>query len=520
MLGFSRGERDILVAVVIVKILLFPAYRSTDFEVHRNWLAITSNLRLSRWYFDTTSEWTLDYPPFFAYFSYLLALPARLILEKGTANEILQLSRLPVETWATVLYMRMTVLISELVLLFGVLRLAEGPGSGRYDRIIGLSIAMHPGFLILDSIHFQYNAFLFGLMAWSLVGAKESKPVLCAGAFATLLMFKHIYVYLAPAWFVYLLRAYCFPPGSSTLNIPRLTAIGVSTIVPFALALGPFIYLGQLDQLGKRLFPFTRGLMHAYWAPNVWATIALVDRLLLKLSTRLTFLKISATGIASTSRGLVGDTNFAILPDIKPVECFILTGLTQVTLLTELWQKPTYKTFLRSIAQCGFASFMFGWHVHEKAVMLVLVPLSLLATEDWNHFRAWLIASVAGIYSLFPLLFNAAETPVKLGYSLIWLGLVYVNLRRSVTPPLSTMTNRTITWLETIYLSAFPALQLGNSLVPLLIARDKREKWEFLPLMVTSVWCSLGLMWSWARLCWASATAMQTSKTPGARKRL
>jgi alpha-1,3-glucosyltransferase len=49
---------------------------------------------------------------------------------------------------------------------------------------------MHPGFLILDSIHFQYNAFLFGLMAWSLVGAKESKPVLCAGAFATLLMFK------------------------------------------------------------------------------------------------------------------------------------------------------------------------------------------------------------------------------------------------------------------------------------------------------------------------------------------
>jgi hypothetical protein len=28
--------------------------------------------------------------------------------------------------------------------------------------------------------------------------------------------------------------------------------------------------------------------------------------------------------------------------------------------------------------------------------------------EDWNHFRAWLIASGAGIYSLFPLLFNGA----------------------------------------------------------------------------------------------------------------
>ena len=69
-------------------------------------------------------------------------------------------------------------------------RLARSSGAGRYDRIIGLSIAFHPGFLILDSVHFQYNAFLFGLMIWSLVGAKEGKPTVCAGAFATLLMFK------------------------------------------------------------------------------------------------------------------------------------------------------------------------------------------------------------------------------------------------------------------------------------------------------------------------------------------
>ena len=31
---------------------------------------------------------------------------------------------------------------------------------------------------------------------------------------ATMLVVRHIYVYQAPAWFVYLLRAYCFPPGS------------------------------------------------------------------------------------------------------------------------------------------------------------------------------------------------------------------------------------------------------------------------------------------------------------------
>lgn len=58
-----------------------------------------------------TSEWTLDYPPFFAYFERVLSVFAYVVDPK-----IVQLDNLGYEEWSAVAFQRTTVVVSELVL--------------------------------------------------------------------------------------------------------------------------------------------------------------------------------------------------------------------------------------------------------------------------------------------------------------------------------------------------------------------------------------------------------------------
>jgi alpha-1,3-glucosyltransferase len=272
-----------------------------------------------------------------------------------------------------------------------------------------ISIYLSPGLFIIDHIHFQYNSFLYGILVLSLILARKQSTLLLSGIlFAALLCLKHIYLYLAPAYFVYLLRAYCLGKNSIfDIKFFNIIKLGSSIIGIFAVAFGPFVYWGQLDQLLGRLFPFSRGLCHAYWAPNVWAMYSFIDRILIYAAPRLG-LSVDQTAVNSVTRGLVGDTSFAVLPEVTARTTFMLTLFFQIVCLIKLWFKPTWETFVGAVTLCGYASFLFGWHVHEKAILLVIIPFSLLALKDRRYLGAFRPLAVAGHVSLFPLLFTTA----------------------------------------------------------------------------------------------------------------
>ena len=68
------------------------------------------------------------------------------------------------------------------------------------------------------------------------------------------------------------------------------------TLVPFAFSFGPFLMAGGLGQIGqilRRLFPFQRGLIHDYWAPNFWALYYFLDKIINIFAAKLGFRSIS-----------------------------------------------------------------------------------------------------------------------------------------------------------------------------------------------------------------------------------
>ncbi|KAJ2725816.1 glycosyl transferase [Coemansia sp. Benny D115] len=477
----------LLATGVGVKLLLVPAYHSTDFEVHRNWLALTHSLPLRSWYYEDRSEWTLDYPPFFAWFEWVMSQMAPL-----WDASIVDVTRLGYASPACVMFQRLTVVVSELVLFFALRRFVLAGGRSVQAQVAACLGFLSPGFMFVDHVHFQYNGFLTGLLVLSLALAREGRDLLSGIVFAVLVCFKHIYMYIAPAYFLYLLLHHCLARRSGRIDlgasVKRLMALGASVALVFALAFGPFAALGQIPQLVSRLFPFKRGLCHAFWAPNVWALYTFADRLLVASGWHG-----ASAYVAAGTRGLVGDSAFAVLPAVSPAATFAATVAAQIPAYALLvLRRRTPERFIQSVVLCAFASFLFGWHVHEKAVILILAPLGLLLESPSRcTLRMFAVLATSGYYSLLPLLFGAQELPIKASVLLIWVLCAMTLLKAK-----GASAWRCLSLIERLYVVGFVPLFVATELAPAALF----GRMQFLPLALVSVYSAVGVLYSWIGL--------------------
>jgi len=400
--------------IIIIKIFLFPTSQSTDFEVHRNWKAITNSLPISKWYFYSKNKWTLDYPPLFAYMEYILGK-----LSKFFDPNITDLDSINYDSFICKTFMRGTVLLGDLFLFFSLKFLSRSLNlSFNKFLILLISIQFYAGLVIIDNMHFQYNGILFGLFFISLGYIAKKKYTHGAIFYIICLCMKHIFIYFAAAYFIFYLQYIIInniQKGKYKFMIANIIYIGLGIYAVLQLTFLPFIAisirkedLSQLIQIKDRLFPVQRGLLHTYWAPNFWALYSFADKILYfvhdKFSGKYKFIdkifdfilkfkdnkdndyKRNTSSIGASENGVSKETGFDIMPDIN----IKITNIIIVTFIIIYYIKYFYqrshnkerkiknRKSMEFIKHCIFSNlifFNFGYQVHEKAFL----NISLLA---------------------------------------------------------------------------------------------------------------------------------------------
>ncbi|KAI3761035.1 hypothetical protein L1987_51440 [Smallanthus sonchifolius] len=345
-----------------------------DFEAQRHWMEITTSLPVNEWYQNTTendlSYWGLDYPPLTAYQSYVHGLVLRFFHPESVS---LYSSR-GHESYFGKLLMRWTVLTSDVLIFFPAvlwLIVAFANQSRGHKSNIAWHVAMillNPCLILIDHGHFQYNCISLGLTVGAVAAVLCDKDLVASFLFSLALNHKQMSTYYAPAFFSYLLGK-CLKRQNPFLEVSKLGMIVIGT---FALVWWPYLHsrVTVLEVL-SRLAPFERGLYEDYVA-NFWCT----------------------TSVLIKWKRLFTTQSLKLL-------CLFLTVCSSLPSMFLQIRAPSTRTFVYGLLNSAFSFYLFSFQVHEKSILLPLLPASILAVEEPFVFQ-WF--TQFALLSMFPLL--------------------------------------------------------------------------------------------------------------------
>jgi alpha-1,3-glucosyltransferase len=409
------GKKGADILVVVIGFQNPPMHG--DYEAQRHWMETTTQLPVSQWYFHDLEWWGLDYPPLTAYHSWVLGKVGALIDPSWFA---LHTSR-GLDDPTLKVFMRGTVIVSEYLIyvpaaVIFVRRFSRYYGVHAWDASVALvAILMQPATILIDHVHFQYNTVMLGFVLASMSSLLAGRLLWGCVFFVAALGFKQMALYYAPAVFAYLLGVCVFP----RINIPRLLSIAIVTLASFAILVLP-LYLGALYDTHRGID--ARPDLHGYPAP-----LPVFSGLSFKLDSHAWYYSIIQQTaqllfrVFPFSRGLFEDKvanfwcslNVFIKLKSYPIELLQRTSLLATLCAIAppcliIFIKPRKELLPLALSATAWGFFLFSFQVHEKSVLLPLMPMTvLLAGKEGlsRYSRAWIgFANLLGVWTLFPLL--------------------------------------------------------------------------------------------------------------------
>lgn len=313
--------------------------------------------------------------------------------------------------------MRATVMISEYLVyvpatIIFLRRYGRAQGVGATSHSVAMvAFLMQPATILVDHGHFQYNTVMLGFVIAALSSIYAGRLMWSCIFFVAALGYKQMALYYSPIIFAYLLGS-CFTPRiriARLLGIATITTISLSalfapiilgalydsnrgiplpTTTPHLLTLLPFTLsplspsyppLLLLTQTLHRIFPFARGLFEDKVA-NFWCAL---NSSILKISHLTPLIPLPRLSLYLT----------------------LATALPPTLLIGAI---PRSSLLPHALAASAFAFYLFSFQVHEKSILLPLLPMTLLLSgrDGLNkETRAWVgWANTVGTFTLYPLL--------------------------------------------------------------------------------------------------------------------
>lgn len=171
-------------------------------------------------------------------------------------------------------------------------------------------------------------------------------------------------------------------------------------------------------------------------------------------------------------------------------------SLAFIPAIRAIWSNPSSNKLVQTIAYASMSSFMLGYHVHEKAILITIIIQTLLIFSSSNTGTNIFFQLLGvGVFSLFPLFTNTQELFTKTLLYITYLLLVYYILRERL------LKNKIeLRFTKIIYASLFCLFCFVEIIHPTYFNKNGKISYQFLPLMVTSLICSIFLVIIWYKM--------------------